>query len=283
MTNTSVFSHIKRCAEVPSFSTYEERLHPYIESVVRLIPNATLEKIGTNNLAIKIPGKKTDKTVVLTAHLDKIDHFGDLTLETLPFSETETELEGQLDNTVGLGVCLTILEQAAQFDYPNIVVLFSEMEESYGLKHHPERLKGNGRHVTHGQGAEELSRFLIEEDIEPEAIITIDTTPLFKGESGVALYSEWWDYFKLTPTAEQKAVTDKIVSEIQAIHPEIRLANNTNDYLIYGRVYNRNALVPAPSIALEPAIFPYHQANEKVFKKDVLQVLDIVHAYLLGV
>lgn len=283
MTTTTVFSHIKRCAEVPSFSTYEERLHPYIESVVRQVPSAVLDIIPTNNLAIRIPGKKTDKTVVLTAHLDKIDHFGDVTLSMLPYKEHESELEGQLDNAVGLGVCLSILEQAHQFEYPNLVILFSEMEESYGLKYHPERLKGNGRHVTAGQGAEELCRFLIEEDIEPEAIITIDTTPLFKGESGVALYSEWWEHFKLTPTAEQKAVTDTIVERIKSIYPNIKLANNTNDYLTYGRVFNRNALYPTPSIALEPAIFPYHQANEKVFKQDVLRVLEILHAYLLSV
>ena len=279
----SVFSHIKRCAEVPSFSTYEERLHPYIESVTRFIPNASLEKVEGNNLVIKVPGKKSEKTVVLTAHLDKIDHWGEINQTDLAFSDLGDQIEGQLDNTVGLGICLSILEQANQENYPNLVILFSEMEESNGLKNHPERLKNAGKGYLHGQGAEALSRYIVEEDISPEAIITIDTTPLFKGEQGIAVYSAWWEYYKLQPSVGQKEKTEELVSQLKSLYPSLIEANNTNDYLIYGRVVNRNSLNPVPSIAIEPAIFPYHQANERVFKADVLSVLKLVNDYLTAI
>ena len=283
MSTHQVFPHIKRCAEIPSFSSYEERLHPYIESVVKFIPDARLEKIPVNNLVVHIPGKKADKTVVLTAHLDKIDHWGSEAPATLPFSETKEEIEGQLDDTVGLGICLAIMELAAQSDYPNLVILFSEMEESKGMKEHPERLKNKGRSLAHGQGADELSRYIIEEGIETEAIITIDTTPLFKGKSGIAMYSNWWEMYKQTPTDGEVQITEKVSKALLNINPEMTVANNTNDYMIYGRIVNRNSLNPVASIALEPAINPYHQIGERVFKQDVLGILDLLDAYLKSV
>ena len=283
MSTHQVFPHIKRCAEIPSFSSYEERLHPYIESVVKFIPDARLEKIPVNNLVVHIPGKKADKTVVLTAHLDKIDHWGSEAPATLPFSETKEEIEGQLDDTVGLGICLAIMELAAQSDYPNLVILFSEMEESKGMKEHPERLKNKGRSLAHGQGADELSRYIIEEGIETEAIITIDTTPLFKGKSGIAMYSNWWEMYKQTPTEGEVQITEKVSKALLNINPEMTVANNTNDYMIYGRIVNRNSLNPVASIALEPAINPYHQIGERVFKQDVLGILDLLDAYLKSV
>ncbi len=283
MSTHQVFPHIKRCAEIPSFSSYEERLHPYIESVVKFIPDARLEKIPVNNLVVHIPGKKADKTVVLTAHLDKIDHWGSEAPATLPFSETKEEIEGQLDDTVGLGICLAIMELAAQSDYPNLVILFSEMEESKGMKEHPERLKNKGRSLAHGQGADELSRYIIEEGIETEAIITIDTTPLFKGKSGIAMYSNWWEMYKQTPTDGEVQITEKVSKALLNINPEMTVANNTNDYMIYGRIVNRNSLNPVASIALEPAIYPYHQIGERVFKQDVLGILDLLDAYLKSV
>lgn len=279
---TSLFSHIKRCAEIPSFSSFEERIHPYIESAVSVIEQAEIEKVPVNNLVIRLNGKKKDKTVVLTAHLDKIDHWGSDAPTILPFTEHEDFLEGQLDNTVGLGVCLTLLEKATVSDYPNLIVLFSEMEESKGLKEHPERLKNKGRGIIHGQGADELSRYLIEEGIQPEAIITCDTTPLFKGQSGVALYSKWWEMFKQTPTTDEIAVTDKVVQSITQIDPNLTDANNTNDYMIYGRIVNRNSLKAVASLAIEPAIFPYHQKGEKVFKKDIVRVVELLDKWLIS-
>jgi len=46
---------------------------------------------------------------------------------------------------------------------------------------------------------------------------------------------------------------------------------------------NRNSLNPVASIALEPAINPYHQIGERVFKQDVLGILDLLDAYLKSV
>lgn len=281
MMSDTVFTHIKNCAKVPSFSTFEERLHPYVESVVNLIPTAKLDKVPTNNLVIQLAGDKSQKTVVLTAHLDKIDHFNDKTLTELPYSESEDKIKGQLDNTVGLGVCLSILEWASQQkDIPNLILLFSEMEEGMGLREHPERMKNGGKGYMHGQGAEALSRFLIEEAIEPEAIITIDTTPKFKGEKGIALYANWWEHFKQKPTDAELSVTKELVDTICEINKDILVTNNTNDFMIYGRVVNRNSFEAIPSIALEPAIFPYHQKDEEVFKSDVIEIMNIVKHYL---
>lgn len=280
MPSNTVFTHIKNCAQIPSFSSYEERIIPHISNLVKEIPEAKLVRVPTNNLAIYLEGRKNDTTVALTAHLDKIDHFGENYPEILPFTERENELEGQLDNTIGLGICLSLLQQASNHNYPNLLVLFSEMEESYGLKRHPERLKNSGKGLYHGMGAERLANYMLENNFNPKAIITVDTTPLFKGKKGVALYSDWWEYFDVEPTSNQINATKKLVENIKTIHPEIVHTNNTNDYLTYGRVFNAKSATAVPSIALEPAIYPYHQKNEKVFKSDILTIMDIIHAYL---
>ncbi len=36
-----------------------------------------------------------------------------------------------------------------------------------------------------------------------------------------------------------------------------------------GKKFNEDSGNPVPCLALEPAIFPYHQKNERVFKKDI--------------
>lgn len=270
-------SHIKQCARIPSFSSFEERIHPYIESVISVLRKSHLQKIEKQNLAISVSGDTSKTPLVLTAHLDKINHWGMTHPGELPFIDHDEEIEGLLDDSAGLGICLTIAElaESSKTNRP-VYILLSEMEESTGLKTHPEWLKGRGKDYTHGMGAEALSRFIIEEFIEPEMIITIDATPLFKGEPGVALYSKWWDMYKQQPSSEQIEVTDKAVSKIIAIDSDVKVSNNTNDYMIYGRVVNRNSLQTIPSLALEPAIFPYHQKNERVFKSDIERVLHIL-------
>lgn len=274
--------HIEHCAQIPSFSSFEERIHPYIESVIAPLRSSgvTLEKVEKNNIVVHVPGDENRKPVVLNAHLDKINHFGIKEPEKVPFERHEEEIEGLLDDSVGLGICLTLIEEAVSSNFAPLYVLFTEMEESKGLKEHPELLKNAGKDYKHGMGAEKLARYLIEEFIEPEAIITIDTTPLFKGDKGVAVYANWWEYYDMKPTKEQSKVTDEFIKRLRAYDPDFRLDNNTNDYLVFGKMYNRNALEPVPCIALEPAIYPYHQADERVHIADIERCLTLLKKIL---
>jgi len=89
--------------------------------------------------------------------------------------------------------------------------------------------------------------------------------------------------YKQTPTEGEVQITEKVSKALLNINPEMTVANNTNDYMIYGRIVNRNSLNPVASIALEPAINPYHQIGERVFKQDVLGILDLLDAYLKSV
>ena len=67
------------------------------------------------------------------------------------------------------------------------------------------------------------------------------------------------------------------------LEPSITRLNSTNDYLIYGRVLNTDTaadLQPVVSVALEPAVWPYHVAQEEVYIQDVGRVADILVRYL---
>lgn len=260
---------IRKCAEVPSFSSFEERIHPLIFQLAGEIENAHVETVHERNILIKIPGKKKTAPVALSAHLDKINHFGENPPEQLPFRETGEYIEGQLDDTVGLGLCLRMMQLAKERDFPPLYLFLSEMEESFGLRFHPHLLRNGGKEVQHGMGAEHISDRVRNHLEIPSLIITVDTTPLFKGKPGIALYSDHWEYNKTAPSAGLKSKTKEAVEQFTSIHPEIFLSNNTNDYLVYGRKFNEGPDDVVPCLALEPAIFPYHQKGERVFKQDI--------------
>ncbi|MEX0685811.1 MAG: hypothetical protein WD267_11765 [Balneolales bacterium] len=276
-------SLIGELAEIPSFSSYEDILHPCILEKTKELSGLNIHRIADHNLVLEISGTEGVKPVALAAHLDKINHFGENPPEKLPFKEGEAYLEGQMDDSVGLGICLGLALQSRNEKFPPLLVLLSEMEESFGLKQHPHLMRNHGKGLHHGIGAERISKFLKKENMLPECVITLDTTPLFKGDSGVAIYSKHWQYTKSQPSQAEILSTLALTNQFLEHSPDLLLSNNTNDYLTYGKCLNQNSTDAVPSIAIEPAIFPYHQKNERVFKKDIENVYQLVKSYLLSV
>lgn len=278
--STEALEIISYCASIPSFSSFEEHLHPYIEKLVGRVPGAEMQIIPHNNLLIKVPGKEGSRPVALCAHLDKINHFGEETPSVLPVDINNEYIEGLLDDATGLGICLSLMLQSKSRTFPPLYLFLSEMEESYGLKNHPELLKNGGKDLHHGMGAESISRYVIEKEQVPSIIITVDTTPLFKGEPGIALYARHWELNGMEPSDSLITDTMDTVKQMVAIEPGLLVTNNTNDYLVYGKYFNSNPDKPIPSLAIEPAICPYHQKNERVFVKDILRVEQVLISFL---
>jgi di/tripeptidase len=275
--NHDVIDIIENVARVPSFSSYEERIHPLIYDFIKENKIACEVYPHHNNLIIEI-NKNVQPTIALTAHLDKIDHFNSEMVE-LPFERDEQQIKGQLDDSVGVGMCLYLLLHAARLNFPNTLFLFSEMEESFGLRNHPGRLKNQGKGLHPQIGAFRISEFLMAESKIPSLIITLDTTPLFHGNAGVSLYSRFWEISGITPPAAIIQKTMEIEKTIQDIYPEIKQANNNNDYVKYGHMFAAKNL-PVPSIALEPAIYPYHTIGERMFISDIQKVLTILRKFI---
>ncbi len=277
--NTLV-SLMREIAAVPSFSSYEEPVHDVIHKAMKSVEGAEWHNVPDNNLVISIPGDENRKMVALTAHLDKINHFGSSAPEELPFHQDKERITGQLDNAVGLGLCIAIARISFRHNFPPLLLLFSEMEESFGLKNHPHLLKNNGEGLHNGMGAERISRYLIRENMIPSTVITLDTTPLFKGKPGVALYSGHWEFTGQDPSDREREQTEKIRNEFLALDPGLLLSNNTNDYLHYGAELNRDKESGIASLALEPAIYPYHQKNESVYLQDIERVYHLMLKWL---
>ncbi len=280
MANNSTIDIISRVAEIPSFTTYEERLILLIEQIASGVPGAECMRVVENNLVVRVPGNPAKPTIALTAHLDKINHFGMDWTEKLPVSVTGEKIVGQLDDSVGVGLCLSIMQQSPIGDFPPMLFLFSEMEEGNGLKYHPEWLRGGGEGVHSGLGAERISEYLLLNNLVPDQVITIDTTPLFKGEPGLAIYTDHWEKNGLTPTPDLISATEKVYQRLMEIDPGLLKYNNTNDYLAYGLKLNQDPTHPITSIALEPAIFPYHQSGEEVFLGDIVRSEKCLVEYL---
>jgi len=80
---------IASCAQVPSFTTFEERLHPTILAFVAGFKKARVYVVPGNNLVVHIPGDETRTPIALAAHLDKINHFGPEWQAHLPVSVTD--------------------------------------------------------------------------------------------------------------------------------------------------------------------------------------------------
>lgn len=271
--------HITEVAKVPSFSTFEERLHPYIRTIFDDIPGSIEINAPGNNLIFKIGDSPDCPLVALAAHLDKINHYGPNPPSQLPVELHEGFIEGAMDDSAGLGILLALAEYSLNQDWPTLLFFFSEMEESKGLKEHPELLRNNGKGYSSGMGAKRISKCCLKGNIIPEEIITLDTTPLFEGDPGIALYSKHWELNDLDPSSALVEKTEQIVAQFISKDPKIKIDNNTNDYLHYGEFFNKNVSEPVGSVALEPAIYPYHQKGERVFIKDIQRTLDILTAY----
>jgi hypothetical protein len=275
-----VLDLILECAAIPSFSSFEQEIHPWVESIAKQLPEARVVHIPDNNLFIEVPGKRPGLAVALTAHLDKINHFGEQPQDSLPVDMRDGELIGQLDDSVGVGICMHHLLQSRHMNYPSLYILLSEMEESRGFDEHPHLLRNGGKDMHSGIGAERIAEHLLRNDRVPEIVITIDTTPLFRGSRGIALYSKHWEMNGLSPTEALIEKTARIENVLTDLLPTIELHNNTNDYLEYGRILNHDRAVA--SVAVEPAISPYHQIGEKVFVEDILKITELLDELLTG-
>ena len=268
--------HIEECAKVPSFSSYEERLHPYIREKVAGWPHIKeVAQVG-NSLIFEYRKDEDLPALALSAHLDKINHYGYDYPKQLPVRQLNSYLEGGiLDDSVGLGICMGIMEKCHELNCPSMYFFLTEMEESFGLRHHPELMKNNGAGLQHSQGAMNISNYCIEHLDQPELVITVDTTPIFKGKKGIALYSRFWELVDYQPDEKMIEETQKVFDQIKSINPNIVDKNNTNDYMVFGKHLNQNnGNKRIKSVALEPAIYPYHQKGEKVFIDDIRSTIN---------
>ncbi|SMO90462.1 M28 family peptidase [Fodinibius sediminis] len=281
MENNRLLHHIEEIAQCPSFSSYEERLHPYVRSVFEKIQQSREEKgVAGNSLMFRVGHRPERPTIALAAHLDKINHYGSDFPDSLPVTITEEYIEGAMDDSVGVGLLLRIAEEAANHDWPDLLFFFSEMEESKGLREQPELLKDGGKGCEHGMGARRIVNRCLNVSWLPDLVITLDTTPIFKGEPGIALYARHWELNNLDASDILIKATEEVINAMLKLNGGIRLHNNTNDYLHYGYEFNKRTSQDIVSIALEPAIHPYHQRGERVYTSDVEEVFDLTVSYL---
>jgi len=276
---------IELLAAVPSFSSFEERLHPLVLTAAAQMPGVIAEVVATRNLVLRVPGDESRAPVALAAHLDKINHFDQHHSDPLAVERTATKLSGLLDDAVGVGICLYLGLVAARESFPPLLLLFSEMEESTGLRKHPHLLRGAGHGLRPGAGARRLARHLIGGDPVPSLVLTVDLTPKLQGEPGLALYSDHWEHTGLEPSDELVRQTERTAADLLALEPSITRLNSTNDYLTYGRLLNsetapKQQQQPVVSVALEPSVWPYHVANEEVYLEDVARVVDVLVRFL---
>ena len=137
-------------AEVPSFSSFEERIHPLVLAAASQMPGVEAEVVATRNLVLRVPGDPRRRPVALAAHLDKINHFDRHHNAPLVVERSEQKLCGLLDDAVGVGICLYLGLVAAREGFPPLLILLTELEESTGLRQHPHLLRGAGHGLEHG-------------------------------------------------------------------------------------------------------------------------------------
>jgi putative aminopeptidase FrvX len=276
--DNKIIEIISDVAKIPSFTGQEEILHPYISNFIEENKIDCAINKHYNNLIIEVNKDDKVKPIAFAAHLDKINHL-DGNVELLPFEIEKDFIKGQLDDSVGVGICLYLLMKSKELNLPYSLFLFSEMEEGIGLRKFQLLNKDDLIELKPQIGAERISEFLIANSFIPSLIITIDTTPLFGGDSGIALYSRFWERTGTSPSQELIKLTETIENKIKSIHPDIKLSNNVNDYITFGRVFSQNHF-KVPSIAIEPSIYPYHTIGEKVFISDIHKTIDIISRFV---
>ena len=123
--------HITEVAKVPSFSSYEERLHPYIHHVFKHISGAASLNMPGNNVVYKVSGTG-NSLIALTAHLDKINHYGKRYPSTLPVKKTKKYIEGAMDDSAGVGILLAIAELAKHKELPDLLFFSQKWRKAKG-------------------------------------------------------------------------------------------------------------------------------------------------------
>lgn len=278
MTDKKLAELILDIAKIPSFTTYECRLHPYVLEFCEQV-GAQTEVIGGSILATTA-GKGT-RTVALSAHLDKNNYWDDSSPREIFADTTENgaKLHGLLDDAVGMGVCLELLRQSASRKFPPLQMLFTECEESHGFRLHQHLLKDGGKNHNPGKGACLLSEHLIEKKMVPTAVVVVDVTPKFHGKKGIALYSRPWEKFDGDPAPELERQTDRIAEEFYRLCPRLKDYNNSNDYVRFGEKLNEGDAI-VPCFALEPSVGNYHSCDEEVWVEDINETAGILTRFL---
>lgn len=259
--SSEVIELILKVGAVPSFSYCEDRLHPLIRELVADIPGVEIIPVAEHNLIVTIPGASGCPSVALSAHLDKNDHYGTGDKPLAAFVRGN-KIVGPMDDSAGLGICLAVARATTRFQFPPLMLLFSEQEECGGA------------------GARRISEYILNHQLLPSEVITLDTTPRFRGESGLALYCEPWSCSGHRASTQLKKRTSSLRESFLDIAPNLVVMNNHNDYVTYGEALNPSDENPVPSIAIEPSIYPYHQEREEVFIDDILLLETILQTFL---
>ncbi len=281
MKQLSVTDLIIACAKVPSFSTFEERIHPLIYELCKDVPQIEITEVPANNLVLYVPGNRQAPPIAITAHIDKINHFTKGHTDPLPASVKDGRIEGMMDDAAGVGMCLAMVRKSQEQNFPPLYILLSEVEEGTDIIERRDWLKNGGEGIYSGIGAARISKYLIGNNIIPAAIITLDTTPKFQGEPGISLYNHFWHMERTyIPTQKLLNRTQRIEDFFVDINPEILVSNANNDYREYGKMFNLVNDTDTPSIAIEPAIYPYHKAEEGVFVQDVEKIVEMLTQFL---
>jgi len=274
---------VMQVAAVPSFSSYEDRLHPLVREVAEHVPEAELVIVPDNNVVIRVPGQEGLRPVAISAHLDKINHFDMTEPEPLPVTRDGEFVVGQMDDSAGVGICLSLMLASRDRAFPPLEVLLTEMEEGSDKKERPQVMRPGTSELPGLVGAKRVAEHLIDHERIPAAVIVVDTSPALEGEPGMALYSTFWERADLfcdgadpEPTPELAAATDRWRDCFMRIDPSIVPASRCNDYLAFGQCFNEASSRPVPSLAIEPSIWPRHTINERVRAADILAVETVV-------
>ena len=267
MENHQLFELIMKAAKIPSFTTFENRMHPFVREFCESI-GATPEFIKDNNILIEAPGAG-ERPIALSAHLDKNNYrcWGDDPPREIPVENHGELLRGLLDDAVGVGVCLHLLAQSQKRQFPPLQILFSECEESFGAG------------SDSGIGARRLSDHLEQEMKIPAAVVVVDITPKFQGKSGIALYSRPWEMRGGAPTPELEKQTEAMAAQFHRICPRLKDYNNTNDYVEFGERLNQGDAT-VPCFALEPSVKHYHTPDEEVLTNDIAETAETLAQFL---
>jgi len=244
-----LFDIIADLAKIPSWTTQEERIFPYIEQFIRKnMPIDTQMFVAKKSLIIQVPGNLALKPVALAAHLDKRDHWHDSDLKQLDnFNETADRLYGSLDDAAGVGCCLYLAAHCDGVTNPPFYLFLTEMEE-IGLV-----------------GTAHISWFFDTHTalLPPGLIVNIDLSPQFGDKPGIAFSSE-----------EENPVYLPFCRKTRA---DICRSEGISDAMVYEHFFKDTTTV----IGLDPAVCGMHTKVESCYKQDLEDVVKIVQLILV--
>ncbi len=236
----NLFNYIKNVAKLLSIHPNEEWVRNYIVKVLKTMEKKyKLDEFGDSYI---LSDKKAD--ILLSARMDK---------QELPSCEDlGAEVRGKLDDAVGIGIILSLIETTAKntdfYGALNFYVFLSVDEEG--------GLRG--------------SQYAIENDLLPkvENAIIVDTSPLGEIGEGPIIYTSLGNR---RPSIDFLDGILKVASSLEiVVHPIDGVVNDG---------VNISKAIPN-TIAIEPHVDNFHTSNEVAAKKDVIDVYKIIEHYL---